>query len=64
MSEHFYVVAVLGVQLCLSFPYQLPTLDAPVENIENMDPKLLKRIWVAPSNDNCGTGMLVRILAV
>ena len=37
MSEHFYVVAVLRVQLRLSFPYQLSTLDSPVEKIENKD---------------------------
>ena len=29
MSEHLYVLAVLCVQLCLCFPYQLPTLDPP-----------------------------------
>ena len=33
MPEHLDVVVVLRVQLCLGFPYQLPTLNAPVKNI-------------------------------
>ena len=32
MPEHLDVVVVLRVQLCLGFPYQLPTLNAPVNN--------------------------------
>ena len=33
MPEHLDVVVVLRVQLCLGFPYQLPALNAPVNNI-------------------------------
>ena len=33
MPQHLDVVIVLRVQLCLGFPYQLPTLNAPVKNI-------------------------------
>ena len=33
VPEHLDVVVVLRVQLCLGFPYQLPTLNAPVNNI-------------------------------
>ena len=33
MPEHLDVVVVLRVQLSLGFPYQLPTLNAPVKNI-------------------------------
>ena len=33
MPEHLDVVVVLRVQLSLGFPYQLPTLNTPVNNI-------------------------------
>ena len=33
VPEHLDVVVVLRVQLSLGFPYQLPTLNAPVNNI-------------------------------